>query len=261
MSEVVVTGATGFIGGYLVERLVGRGDKVVCLARDTSDCRHIEALGAKVKRVSLEDGAGLAGAFSGADVVYHVAGMIYEMDRGAHQRVNAGAVSHVARTCAGCDSPPVMVLVSSLAAAGPSLNGKSRTEDDAPSPVSSYGRSKLDGERAVREWAARVPVTIVRPTVVFGARDRQLLPLLKPAARLGVLFAPGSKANRLSFVHVEDLVSMLVLAAEHGERIEQVAVDAPTAAEGCISRRTIAISVMPNSATCGVKRSVGGDFA
>src|SRR5207237_7671630 len=93
--------------------------------------------------------------------------------------------------------------------------GVARIEDDAPAPVSRYGASKLAGEQAARELAARVPVTVVRPTMVFGGEDRAMLPLFRMAAR-GAAVTPGRGA--VSLVHVDDLVA-LVRATAGGETL------------------------------------------
>ena len=116
-------------------------------------------------------------------------------------------------------SPPVLVVVSSLAAAGPAENGKPRIETDPPAPVSHYGRSKLAGEGEVAAVAHRLPVTVVRPPIVLGQRDRLGLPLFRSIARFGVHVVPTVRQRPYSVIHVDDLVRLLILAAERGKRL------------------------------------------
>jgi nucleoside-diphosphate-sugar epimerase len=134
-------------------------------------------------------------------------------------RVNAGGVESVAAACARRTNPPVLVVVSSLAAAGPSDVGRPHVESDSPAPVSAYGRSKLAGEQAAARYAAGAPISIVRPPIVFGPGDRGTLQMFRPIARSGFHVVPGRGEGRLSLIHVADLVEGLLLAAEKGERL------------------------------------------
>jgi nucleoside-diphosphate-sugar epimerase len=102
--------------------------------------------------------------------------------------------------------------------AGPA-GGRPAVEGDAPAPISSYGRSKLAGEQVAIRCAGRMPITVVRPCVVFGAGDRGLFEVFRPIARAGLHVVGGTGDSRLSLVAVTDLVHCLILAAEAGERL------------------------------------------
>ena len=134
-------------------------------------------------------------------------------------RVNQRGVANVAQVCAGQTTPPVLVSVSSLAAAGPANEGVPKTEADRAEPVSHYGHSKRAGERAAEHFADRVPITIVRPPIVLGEADRLGLPLFRSIARFGVHMVPGLDRRRFSLIHADDLVQLLILAAERGKRL------------------------------------------
>ena len=110
-------------------------------------------------------------------------------------------------------SAPRGVLVSSQAAAGPAAApDRPRTEDEAPAPVGAYGASKRAAERVVAEHPAADGWTIVRPSAVYGPRDRDFLAVFRHAAR-GVAVYPGTRGAALSLVHVADLVDALRRAA------------------------------------------------
>lgn len=218
--SVLVTGASGFIGGHLVRRLTARGCRVSCLVRAASLVDELQLAGAELVACDIADRSGLARAIaaSNARVVFHLAGRVRALDPGDFMRVNAGGVEAIAQACADQPDPPVLVLVSSLAAAGPS--GETPTvERDPPTPVSLYGRSKFAGEQVAMRYADASPITVVRPCIVFGAGDLGMYEVFRPIARSGLHVVGGSGDRRVSLVAVADLVECLVLAAEQGERL------------------------------------------
>jgi nucleoside-diphosphate-sugar epimerase len=211
-SYSLVTGATGFIGSHLVEALVARGDRVSCLVRPASRRRWPESLPVRLVPGDLADSTALAAALPEVTHVYHVAGLVKAPCRKDYFGVNAAGTRRLLDLCAR-HAPRLerFVLVSSLAAAGPAPAGRPRTEDDPPRPVSAYGQSKLAAEMAALAAADRLPVTIVRPCVVYGPRDTESLLLVRCIARgIGPLLG---NLERISLIHVRDAVRGLLLAA------------------------------------------------
>lgn len=219
--SVLVTGASGFIGRHLVQRLRERGYRVSCLAHATSRNDEPQSTGAEriAGDVTDREAMGRVLEVSQASIVLHLAGLVKALWTADFARVNAGGVEAVAGACADRADPPVLVVVSSLAAVGPCTVGRPRVEGDSPTPVSAYGRSKLAGEQAAGTYAAGVPISIVRPPIVFGPGDRGVLELFRPIARWGIHAVPGRGECRVSLIHVADLVEGLILAAEKGERL------------------------------------------
>ena len=169
---------------------------------------------------------------AGQQVVYHLAGRTLALKDRQFYEVNRRGVAHVARACAGQETPPVLVYVSSLAAAGPAVDGRPRVESDPPAPVSHYGRSKRSGEHAAESFAQRVPITVVRPPMVLGEGDHLGLPLFRSAIRFGIHLAPGLKPQRFSLIHADDLAHLLILAAERGKRLPPLGQRGEVAAQG-----------------------------
>jgi len=221
--RVAVTGATGFIGRHLVERLAAIGDDVRAIQRspvardDQPGDRGPESAAihpatatpsyVTVVRAPLEASA-LTEAFRGVDVVVHLAGVVSATRESDFFDVNVGGTRAVAQAARA--SGVRLVHMSSLAAAGPAPPTRPRSEDDPSAPITPYGDSKLESERVVASTRG-LTWTILRPGVVYGPGDRALLPLFK-CARFGVMPLVGRATAAYSIVHVSDLVRAIEAA-------------------------------------------------
>lgn len=217
MHKVLVTGASGFIGGHLVEHLLEQGYSVRCLVRASSDTRRLSELGVELVVGDLVDKPSLCRAMAGVTTVYHLAGQIYQSASESFDAINAAGAENVLEAASRQANPPVVISVSSLAAAGPVRNGALPRETDQPRPVSRYGMSKAESERRLRLYAGRVPISIVRPPLVFGPGDPATFPMFK-SIRRGI-HATVSRNQPFSVVYVKDLARLMVTIAERGERL------------------------------------------
>ncbi|HJT86682.1 MAG TPA: NAD-dependent epimerase/dehydratase family protein [Bryobacteraceae bacterium] len=202
---ILVTGGTGFIGSHLVEALAARGEAVRVLLRRSSPKPHPAA---DCSYGDLTTGAGLEGALDGVDSVIHLAGVTRAIRSADYYAGNTRATELLLRAMGR--RALRFVHVSSLAAAGPCAGDVPVTEEDAPRPLTPYGKSKWEAEKLVRERAPQA--VIIRPPVVYGGRDTGVLQVLKPISQ-GIAPRIAGGERRLSMIYVKDLVAGL-LAAE-----------------------------------------------
>jgi nucleoside-diphosphate-sugar epimerase len=207
--SVSITGASGFVGWHLAEAFRLAGWRVRAIVRPGG----VKPVPDEVERVEAAfRAATLSAAIGESDVVVHAAGLTRALDASAFEFNVSGTRAIVGAVNA---TGARLILISSQAAMGAGTISRPTREDDVPRPLTPYGRSKLAGEDVVRS-DARTPWTIIRPTSVYGPRDRQFLPIFRLAAR-GIFLRVVPAATAFTFIYVDDLARGVVLAAA-GER-------------------------------------------
>lgn len=206
--NILLTGATGFVGGHVADRLVAAGHRVTALVRSPGRAERIAALGISLVPGDLDDHTALRRAATGQDAVCHVAALTGAVDEAEFLHANRDGTANLLRAAEAMAPTARFLYVSSMAAGGPSRRGRPRTEGEPDTPVTMYGRSKLAGEVVTR--GAALPWVILRPPTVYGPRDRDNLLVLFKAARRGVAPVFGDGSMELSAVHVVDLADAIV---------------------------------------------------
>lgn len=233
--QMLVTGATGMLGSYVVAAALDRGWRVRALVRDPTKAGWLEARGVELSTGDLLSAASLRRAAQRCDAVVHAAAVIGT--GGSARRFRQGNVigtDNVFEAAAWAGAH--LVHVSSTAVFGAARYRETPTDEDAPLPVlpawDTYGRSKQEAERLVLAQARerRVRVTVVRPPVMYGRRDRQFVPRVAPLLRFGVAPLPGGGETTLPLVHASSVAQGILAALEraraHG-RIYHLTEDRP----------------------------------
>ena len=213
--HALVTGASGFLGGALVQRLAAEGHRVRGLVREMPLSPSGNAVEWVKGDVTVPDSLGAA--LSGVEVVFHLAGIRRAPVRSAFFAVNAEGTRNV------CDASwrsgvRRLVLAGSLAAVGPSQPDRPHVESDPFAPEEWYGESKAEAERIAFLPRGALEVTVVRPPRILGPADRENLVFFK-LIRRGIKLAIGGGPRPLSVVDVDDVVDFLLLLGQRPEAV------------------------------------------
>lgn len=210
--RVLLTGATGFVGGHVAEAFAKAGFRVRALARSPGRARRLAELGFDITQGSLDDVGVLAAACRDVDVVVHMAALTHARSKDEYDRANVLGTSNLLHAALNAaDGPRRVVYLSSLAAAGPCVDGRAVGAADTPRPLTAYGRSKLAGEQVVLQAAEQIEVVVLRAPAVYGPHDTDLFHFFR-LAKYGFIPVPTGPARPLQMVHVSDLAAALVRA-------------------------------------------------
>ena len=222
MPTALVTGATGLIGMHLVPRLQREGWEVRALVRDPARAGLLSRADVMLATGDVLDATSLVRAARGCDVLFHAAAVITPLGGWeAFRRPNVEGTRNAIAAAASVGAR--LVHVSSVAVYGAhrfAANGRRTDESVAPGRIpeeSYYARSKRESEELVwdAQRAGTLWATAVRPSVLYGAHDRQFIPRLARMLRRG--FAPviAGGHNTLAIVHAANVADGLVRAAAH----------------------------------------------
>ena len=217
----LVTGATGMLGSHIAERLRARGRLVRALVRPTSDTRFLETLGVEIVRGDLADPVACARAVQRIEVVYHAAAKVG--DWGTWREFQVGcldATENLGRAAAAAGVQRFL-HVSSTSAYGHPAEGGPPVDESAPlgqnlwRPWDYYTLSKVECERILWRLAERegLRLTIIRPSWLYGERDRTTTPRLMARLREGRVPLIGPGDNPLSAIYAGAVADAALLAA------------------------------------------------
>lgn len=220
-NKILITGASGFIGSFIVEEALRREMEVWAAVRPTSSKRYLQDN--RIHFIELDFGSKetLKRQLDGHrfDYVVHAAGVTKCLDKADFKRINTDGTRHLVDALIELGMPlKRFVYLSSLSVYGAiheHMPYQDITENDCPHPNTAYGKSKLDAERYLDSIGNDFPYIILRPTGVYGPRERDYF-LMAQSINRHVDFAVGFSRQDITFVYVLDVVQAVFLAFDRG---------------------------------------------
>ena len=221
MDKILITGASGFIGSFIVEEALRKGMDVWAAMRKTSSKQFLTDERIHFIELNLDSEEQLKQQLSGHDFNYvvHAAGVTKCLKEDDFFRINTEGTKHLVSAIRALNMPlRRFVYISSLSIFGPIRETQPYEEireTDTPQPNTAYGRSKL----AAEQWLDTLegfPCVVLRPTGVYGPRERDYF-LMAQSIKQHIDFAAGFKRQDITFVYVQDVVQAVFLALDHGQ--------------------------------------------
>lgn len=218
--KILITGASGFIGGFLVEKALEMGFDVYAGIRRTSSTQYLSDSQINLCYINFEDRQELVQTSKDLqfDYIIHNAGLTKSSDKNEYYKVNCDYLKNFIHAILEAKAlPEKFIFMSSLAAYGPAeyTSDGLVKESSTPHPVTNYGRSKLKGEEFLK-GITDFPIHIIRPTAVYGPREKDFLTVYQMLKKRVEIIA-GFKKQKLTFIYVEDLVNAIFKVLLEGE--------------------------------------------
>ncbi len=219
----LVTGATGLLGSHIAEKLRARGDRVRALVRPGTPTTFLDAIGVEVFRGDLSDPAACRGAAEGADFVYHSAAKVGDWGTWGEFQVGCLDATRNIAEAALAGGAKRFVQISSTSAYGHPKEGGPPIDETAPLGQNLwrfwdyYTISKVESERLLWDLAETrgLPLTIIRPSWLYGERDRITMARLIAKLRAGTVPWIGPATNPISAIYAPNVADAAILAAGH----------------------------------------------
>lgn len=213
---ILITGASGFLGGFLVDEFLEHGFKVRAMARPTSDLSHLRKTAAHIVFADITNSSQVKSALRGIDEVVHAAAILGggRKKKEDFLKINYEATKNLANFCVE-KKIRRLTFISSMAAIGPAPDKKiSLHEDSQFKTVGFYGESKRWAEDYLLSLSdkKKLEVVIIRPALIYGPRDVRCAVNYFRMANLGFFPLPMPADNKASFIYVTDAARAIFLA-------------------------------------------------
>ena len=222
MMKILITGASGFIGSFIVEEALRRGFETWAAVRKSSSREWLKDERINFIELNLSSKAQLVEQLKDKafDYVVHAAGVTKCLNKADFRRINTEGTKNLVDALIETGMPlKRLVFVSSLSVFGAIKEQQPYEEireSDMPQPNTEYGRSKLAAEQYLDSLGSRIPYIILRPTGVYGPKEKDYFIMAKSIKQHSD-FAVGYRQQDITFVYVEDVVQAIFLALEKGE--------------------------------------------
>ena len=220
--KILITGASGFIGSFIVEEALKQGFETWAAVRKSSSKEYLQDERIHFIELNLSSKAQLIEQLRPHqfDYVVHAAGVTKCLNKADFHRINTEGTKNLVDALLDLQMPlKRFVFLSSLSVFGAikeRLPYDEIREDDTPQPNTEYGRSKLEAERYIDSIGSRLPYIILRPTGVYGPKEKDYFMMAK-SIKQHIDFAVGYQRQDITFVYVTDVVQAVFLALEKGE--------------------------------------------
>lgn len=218
MKKVTITGGSGFIGQNLVKYLLNQGYMVFCPVRSPDKALHLQHKNLHVFRDDLLSPQRLTSVIAESNIIFHLAGTIKGVRRADYFNGNLETTKQLLKII-GMSAQKIqkLIYISSQAAAGPCAQEPGLSEHASKAntarPVSNYGRSKLAAEKLIIAESP-CPYVILRPAIVYGPADREMLQLFQ-YGKLGIIPKAGFRKFPVNIIYIKDLLTAIMLAVEN----------------------------------------------
>jgi nucleoside-diphosphate-sugar epimerase len=220
--KILITGASGFIGSFIVEEALKRGFETWAAMRKSSSKAYLQDERIHFIELNLSSKEQLVEQLRGKefDYVVHAAGVTKCLNKADFRRINTQGTKNLADALIELQMPlKRFVFVSSLSVFGAikeKMPYDEIRETDTPQPNTEYGRSKLEAEKYLDSIASHIPIIMLRPTGVYGPREKDYF-LMAKSIKQHTDFAVGFQRQDITFVYITDVVQAIFLALEKGE--------------------------------------------
>lgn len=220
--KALVTGGSGFIGSHVVEKLCSKGLQVKCLSKDQLFTNELTSSNLEIISGDLNSNLNWEKIFSDVNIVYHIAGVTRANKYKDYYEGNFLATKNFIQICLEYSNTlERFIYISSLTAIGPSSGDNPVDENSNYHPVSDYGKSKMLAELEVLKFRNKIPITILRPSAVYGPRERDMYMYMKSIKR-GVQMLIGFDKKYLNLIYVNDLADGIIESSMNKSAEDQI---------------------------------------
>lgn len=214
----LVTGAAGFVGGYITKLLLDKGYQVRAMVRNPKQVEALEKLGAEVVIADMKDEKSIRTAVTGVDGIFHIAGLFRQAGLPESEFDAVNAVGTRSLFEAAINSGVSRIIHCSTVGVIEPRQDSPSTEEDPYNPADMYQRSKMEGEKIALEFyqSGNISGVVIRPAMIYGPGDERTLKIFKMVSK-GSFFYVGKGDKFVHWIDVRDLVRAFLLGMQHEE--------------------------------------------
>lgn len=249
-----ITGASGFIGSHLIERLHGAGNKIWCLTRCYKK-HYLNDNSIEWIETDLVDTGSYKNILKNADYIFHLAGLLNSRRSEEFIRTNVKGTESLLKACKETGAPiKRFIYMSSIAAMGANYAGNLLQESDECFPQTEYGKSKRQAELVALNYASSIPLVILRPSFIYGRGDMRGLKYLQAMGNHPPSFWI-SMIKTISLCHISDLIQSCILSIERNTKSGEIFIISDSKVYTWNEIKEILIKIFKNFSDTSISKS------